>query len=140
MTWLKIMYYVISAILGVITAGAALGIRMRSTHLAYKEAKEAEAQAKTEAEAAKAAEAKARAREDLLAVAKQFICAAEIAFEGFDKMMKAQGSSAGAMKKDNVFTKLQAYALQNNYDFDVDEWSAKIDELVAYTKSVNTKA
>lgn len=80
-----------------------------------------------------------KANADLLATAKNFISAAEVAFEGFDKMMKAQGSSAGAMKKDTVFTKLQAYALQNGYDFDADEWSTKIDELVAFTKSVNAK-
>lgn len=88
--------------------------------------------AKTEAEAEKA-------NADLLTNAKAFIAAAEVAFAGFDKTMKAQGSSAGAMKKDTVFNKLQAYALQNGYSFDVDFWSAKIDELVAFTKSVNAE-
>lgn len=83
--------------------------------------------------------AKEKANADLLATAKSFISAAEVAFEGFDRMMKAQGQSAGAMKKDNVFTKLQAYALQNGYEFDADEWSKKIDELVKFTKSVNAK-
>lgn len=99
---------------------------------------EAEA-AKTDAEKAAAEAARERAEADLLANAKNFIKAAEVAFEGFDKMMKAQNSSAGAMKKDTVFTKLQAYALQNGYAFDADEWSKKIDELVEFTKSVNTK-
>lgn len=80
-----------------------------------------------------------KANADLLATAKSFIASAEVAFDGFDKMMKAQGSSAGAMKKDTVFTKLQAYALQNGYEFDADEWSKKIDELVAFTKNVNAK-
>ena len=89
--------------------------------------------------AAKGEAAKEKAEADLLATAKGFIAAAEVAFEGFDKTMKSQGSSAGAMKKDTVFNKLQAYALQNGYAFDVDAWSAKIDELVAYTKSVNIK-
>lgn len=94
------------------------------------------------AKACRTAETKAdreAANADLLETAKGFISAAEVAFEGFDKMMKAQGSSAGAMKKDTVFTKIQAYALQNGYDFDADLWSAKIDDLVAYTKSVNAK-
>ena len=89
--------------------------------------------------AAKTDAAKEKANADLLATAKGFIAAAEVAFEGFDKTMKSQGSSAGAMKKDTVFNKLQAYALQNGYAFDCDEWSAKIDELVAYAKSVNYK-
>ena len=89
--------------------------------------------------AAKTEAAKEKANADLLATAKSFISAAEVAFEGFDKMMKAQNSSAGAMKKDTVFTKLQAYALQNGYTFDADEWSQKIDDLVAYTKNVNAK-
>lgn len=83
--------------------------------------------------------AQEKANADLLATAKDFIAAAEVAFDGFDKMMKLQGASAGAMKKDNVFSKLQAYALQNGYAFDADEWSAKIDELVKFTKAVNAK-
>ncbi|MBR5845498.1 MAG: hypothetical protein IKY65_04485 [Rikenellaceae bacterium] len=83
--------------------------------------------------------AKEKANADLLASAKNFIVAAEVAFEGFDKMMKAQNGTAGPMKKDTVFSKLQAYALQNGYTFDAEEWSAKIDELVAFTKSVNAK-
>ena len=89
--------------------------------------------------AAKTETAKEKAKADLLATAKGFISAAEVAFAGFDKMMKQQGQSAGAMKKDTVFNKLQAYALQNGYTFDAEEWSQKIDELVAYTTSVNVK-
>lgn len=89
--------------------------------------------------AAQSEAAKERATADLLANAKNFIAAAEVAFDGFDKMMKAQGSSAGPMKKDTVFTKLQAYALQNGYEFDNAEWSEQIDKLVAFTKSVNAK-
>ena len=83
--------------------------------------------------------AKEKADSDLLATAKGFISAAEVAFDAFDKTLKAQGSSAGAMKKDTVFNKLQAYALQKGYSFDCDEWSKKIDELVAFTKSVNAQ-
>lgn len=80
-----------------------------------------------------------KANTDLLSTAKRFIVEAENAYEGFDKTLKAQGSSAGAMKKGIVFNELQAYALQNGYDFDAEEWSAKIDDLVAYTKNVNAK-
>lgn len=126
MKWLDIIYYVLSMLVGVIATGIPLIFKIRNTYTAFKAAK-------NEADVEKA-------NADLLATAKQFITAAEIAFDGFDKMMKSQNSSAAAMKKDNVFTKLQAYALQNGYDFDADVWSAKIDELVAYTKTVNKKA
>lgn len=102
------------------------------TFVALTKAIKARRKAETEA-------AKEKANADLLATAKSFISAAEVAFEGFDRMMKAQGQSAGAMKKDNVFSKLQAYALQNGYEFNADEWSKKIDELVKFTKSVNAK-
>lgn len=119
MQTITLLYYLLSAILGLLTTGIPL-------FLSIKARKNADTVADKE-----------KANADLLATAKNFISAAEVAFDGFDKMMKAQGSSAGAMKKDTVFTKLQAYALQNGYDFDASEWSAKIDELVAFTKSVN---
>lgn len=90
--------------------------------------------------ARKAAETEAKkeaAVNDMLATAQALVESAEAAFAGFDAVMKAQGSSAGAMKKDNVFTKLQTYALQNGYDFDADFWSEQIDKIVAFTRKVN---
>lgn len=83
--------------------------------------------------------AKEKANADLLATAKGFISAAEVTFAEFDKLLKQSNGSAGGLKKDTVINKLQAYALQNGYEFNVDEWSDKIDELVAFTKSVNAK-
>ena len=76
---------------------------------------------------------------DMTAQAQIFIENAEVAFKSFDKMLKAQGSSAGAMKKENVITKLQAYALSKGYDFDVDFWNEEVDEIVNFTKEVNGK-
>ena len=119
MKTIVILYYLLSAILGLIATGVPLYFSVKAR------------------KKANTATEKEKANADLLATAKNFISAAEVAFDGFDKMMKAQGGSAGAMKKDTVFTKLQAYALQNGYDFDATEWSEKIDELVAFTKSVN---
>ena len=125
MNWLNILKVLVAVVVFVIgTLVPAL--------VALKKAWDARRTAETEA-------AKEKANADLLATAKSFISAAEVAFDGFDKMMKAQGSSAGAMKKDTVFTKLQAYALQNGYEFNADEWSEKIDELVKFTKAVNAK-
>lgn len=125
MDWFNFITALISAVITLVTVGIPSAIALIN---AFKKRKAAN----TEAE-------KAKANADLLATAKSFIAAAEVAFDGFDKMMKAQNSSAGAMKKDNVFTKLQAYALQNGYEFNADEWSEKIDELVKFTKSVNAK-
>ena len=125
MDWFNFITALISAIVTLVTVGIPAAIALVN---ALKKRKAAH----TEAE-------KAKATADLLATAKNFIAAAEVAFDGFDKMMKAQNGSAGAMKKDNVFTKLQAYALQNGYEFNADEWSDKIDELVKFTKAVNAK-
>lgn len=125
MTWLTIIKAALVAVIFIagtlVPAGAAFVKAVKGRRAAETEA------------------AKERANADLLASAKNFIAAAEVAFEGFDKMMKQQNGSAGPMKKDTVFTKLQAYALQNGYEFDADAWSTKIDELVAFTKSVNAK-
>ena len=88
--------------------------------------------AATEAEREKAAN-------DMLATAQELVKSAEKAFAGFDAVMKQPSSSAGAMKKENVTTKLQAYALTHGYEYDAEYWSAKIDEIVAFTREVNAK-
>lgn len=88
--------------------------------------------AKTEAE-------KEKATIDLITYAQALIEKAEEDFKSFDRAMKNQGSSAGVIKKDNVLTKLQAYSMTKGYEFDLDLWSAKIDELVKFTKEVNAK-
>ena len=139
MTWFNIVSAVIAMIATLITTGIPAFIALKKAWSARKKAEADVESAKSEAEKAEAERAREAANADLLATGKNFIAAAEIAFDGFDKMMKAQGQSAGAMKKDTVFTKLQAYALQNGYDFDADEWSAKIDQLVKFTKDVNSK-
>ena len=125
MTWLTIVKALIVIASTLITTGI-------PAIVAFKKAWKARKVAETEA-------AKEKANADLLSTAKDFIAAAEVAFDGFDRMLKAQGQSAGAMKKDNVFSKLQAYALQNGYEFNADEWCEKIDELVKFTKAVNAK-
>ena len=53
--------------------------------------------------------------------------------------MKQQNGSAGAMKKKSVSTDLQSYALAHGYEYDAAFWSAKIDEIVAFTREVNAK-
>ena len=123
MEWLTILKAVLVALGTFVGTGVPLIIKLVSAH------KQAKA-AKTEAEAQKA-------YNDMLTTAQSLIGAAEVAFDGFDKVMKAQGSSAAAMKKDNVLSKLQAYALSNGYEFDAVYWSDKIDEIVKFTREVN---
>lgn len=125
MTWLTILKAVIVAIATFCTTGIPVLIKFFD---ALKKGKAA----KTEAE-------REKAYTDMLAMAQSFIASAEVAFKGFDTVMKQQNSSAGAMKKENVSTKLQAYALSKGYEFDADFWSSKIDELVKFTKEVNTR-
>lgn len=80
-----------------------------------------------------------RAENDLLVVVNGFITTAEQTFAGLDAVMKAQNSSAGAVKKENVMTKLQSYAMEKGYKIDLDYWSKKVDEIVAFTREVNAK-
>ena len=54
-------------------------------------------------------------------------------------MLKQRNASAGAVKKDTVMTKLQAYAMEKGYEFDAEFWSNQIDEIVALTRTVNAK-
>lgn len=124
MSWLNILYYIISALVGICATGIPFAFKL------YKAIK-ARIEAQTIAE-------KEKAKNDMLTMAQAFVEGAEKAFEGFDKVMKAQNSSAGAMKKDTVFTKLQAYALQSGYEFDAEYWNEQIDKIVAFTREVNT--
>lgn len=89
--------------------------------------------------AATSAAEKEKAHNDMIEAANGFILAAETAFKGFDSIMRQQNTTAGEMKKDNVITKLQAYALSHGYVFDAEYWSQKVDEIVAFTKKVNAK-
>lgn len=94
--------------------------------------------ANKERKAAKTEAEREKALNDMYATAQDLVKSAEAAFAGFDAVMKQQNSSAGAMKKENVTTKLQAYALTHGYEYDAEFWSAKIDEIVAFTRRVNS--
>lgn len=88
--------------------------------------------AKTEAE-------KEAAKIDMLSQVNILITNAESTYKAVNDILKQQGNSAGSVKKDSVITKLQAYALQHSYDFDIDYWNQKIDEIVNLTRSVNAR-
>lgn len=120
---LSIIFPMITLILGAISAGIPVIIK-------WNNARKAKKSAVSEAE-------KEKANNDMLECAISMIVLAEKTFNGFDKVMKQQSSSAGSLKKQNVMSELQAYALSNGYEFDKGYWSAKVDELVSFTKEVN---
>lgn len=113
------------AIGGAILAAAALVTKLVKV---CKERKHA----KTEAE-------KEAAKNEMLDVMQSLIQTAEDAYKDVNQILKQNGSSAGAVKKDTVMTRLQAYAIAHNYAFDEDYWSSKIDQVVDLTKLVNAK-
>lgn len=75
----------------------------------------------------KESEEKAHALIDLLAYANELIVNAE------------QTGTDGPMKKNLVMTRLEIASMRRGIEFDSNEWSEKIDELVANTKKVNYK-
>lgn len=102
-------------------------------------AKKAAAEAKTEAEKAQAEAEHAAAELEMEQAAKLFIAEAETLYKAYDEILKQRGQSAGAMKKETVLAKLRTFAIEKGVSLDVTEWSAKIDDLVKFTKSVNHK-
>lgn len=70
----------------------------------------------------------------------KFIQDAEDAFKSVDVVLKSKGEAGcGAMKKENVMTKIQSLCMQKGIDFDTEYWSARVEELVTMTKKVNAK-
>lgn len=126
MNWETILK-IISIVLGcVCTTIIPLAIKLAS---AIKKRKLAQTEAEQQA-----------AANDMLNVLDEFIVSAENLYKGVNDILKQRGESAGAVKKDSVLTKLQAYALQHGYDFDVTYWSGVIDERVEVTRQVNSRA
>ena len=82
---------------------------------------------------------KEAAKNDMMTVVHSLIESAEQLYYNIDAVLKQQNSSCGAMKKESVMAKLQAYAIEKGYTFDADFWSAQIDNIVSLTKKVNAK-
>lgn len=125
MNILTIIKGVIAVLTGVITTVIPCGIALAKTIKAKKEAK-------TEAE-------KEAAKTEMLNAVNGFISSAEELYKNIELIVKQNGGSCGAIKKENVLTKLQAFAIEKGYAFDAAFWSTKIDEIVAMTKAVNAK-
>ena len=121
---LSIIFPLITLILGALTTAIPIMTK-------WNKARKAKKNAVTEAD-------KEKAKNDMYESAINMIVLAEKTFNGFDKVMKQQSSSAGSLKKQTVMSDLQSYALSKGYTFDKEYWSAKIDEIVAFTKEVNS--
>lgn len=95
------------------------------------------AEAENDAEKAKLEAESAQATVDMTNAAVGLIESAENLYEDVAAELKSKGKSAGAVKKDSVMSKLQAYALTKGYSFDEQYWSENVDRLVTMTKNVN---
>lgn len=76
---------------------------------------------------------------DLTQKLNEFVQLTEEAYNGVNSALKSQGQTAGALKKESVMAKLQAYAINKGYEFDVEYWSKAVDDIVSMTKNVNVK-
>lgn len=129
---IEIFIHLAAIILGALSTGIPIALKLSKAIKAKRSAFEATDNIKAEADEAKAFN-------EMLTYAFDLIQVAEDAFKGIDKVMKSQNSSAGGMKKKSVLSDLQSFALSNGMKFDSSFWSKKIDEIVEFTKTVNAK-
>lgn len=128
-----ILIYVASVVIAAIIGAVPLIIKGNK-------AKKAEKMASTDVEKEKAETEMLKAKSEMREYLLSLIVQAEKNYSILDKVMKTQqNSSAGGIKKESVFTKLQSYALSKGFDFDGEFWSNAIDELISFTKQVNFK-
>lgn len=134
-TILKVVYALVSALAVAIPLVIALVANIKSKINIRKKL----VNTTDEAEKAKLEALNSSATTDMLNVCNQLIANAETLYTDVSMILKREGKSAGAVKKDSVLSKLQAYAIEHGYNFDIDFWDTKIDEIVDLTKKVNAK-
>lgn len=122
---IELILRLVYAIIGFTIAAVGFGVAVIRLIKAKK-------QARSDAEAAKA-------ENEMTNKMTELIQNAEVLYAAVDTALKANGDSAGVVKKDSVMSKLQAFAMSNGYLFDPTYWADKIDEYVKFTKSVNSK-
>lgn len=76
---------------------------------------------------------------EIIEDAQGFVVDAENLYKDIDTLVKGQGKTCGAVKKDSVMTKIQDDCLVKGIVFDKEFWSKKVDDLVAITRKVNAK-
>lgn len=87
--------------------------------------------AKTDAE-------REKIQNEMLDEVNKLVVEAEKTYASVDEVFKKNtGTGAGTIKKDNVMTKLQSFAMEKGIPFDREYWSKKVDDVVALTKQVN---
>ena len=82
---------------------------------------------------------KQKAIGEIKTLAQNFIVEAENLYKDIDTIVKGQGKTCGAIKKDSVMTKIQDSCITKGVEFDKEFWSAYIDEQVKLTRQVNAK-
>lgn len=132
-TILKVVYAVASAVAVAVPFVIALIVNIKSKIKIRKQL----ANTTDEAEKAKLEAANSAATTDMLNVCNELIANAETLYSDVSSILKKEGKSAGAVKKDSVMSKLQAYAIEHGYEFDAEYWDKKVDEIVDMTKKVN---
>jgi hypothetical protein len=134
MEYLDIIKYAVSILLAVI---AVFFPTFYSRLKAVRKKAEELAEAISQRDAAVADAAAAKAELDLTETMQAEVKAAETAYQTFDAVAKQNGTTCGAMKREHVLAKLQAYALSKGYSFDAEKWGLALDAFVATTKIVN---
>lgn len=76
---------------------------------------------------------------ELKELAREFVVDAENLWKNVDPILKSNGISFGATKKESVMTKLLRACIDKNVDFDEAYWSKEVDDLVTVTRQVNAK-
>ena len=74
---------------------------------------------------------------EILGEAKNFVVSAEEMYKSVNDILKTQGVSCGALKKDKVMTSIQQLCISKGINYDADFWSAEVEKIVAVTKKVN---
>ena len=71
---------------------------------------------------------------------KKLVANAEVAYDAWDKSLKATGAgTAGAMKKSFVMMAIKTFCLENGFAWNEEAIDKAIEAEVAYTKTVNAK-
>lgn len=132
-TILKVVYAVVSAV----AVSVPFVIALYSSIKSKSKIRAQLANATDEAEKAKLEAANSAAMTDMLNACNELITNAETLYSDISLLLKKEGKSAGAVKKDSVMSKLQAYAIERGYEFDAEYWDKKVNEIVSMTKTVN---
>lgn len=132
-TILKVVYAVVSAV----AVSVPFVIALYSSIKSKSKIRAQLANATDEAEKAKLEAANSAAMTDMLNACNELIMNAETLYSDISLLLKKEGKSAGAVKKDSVMSKLQAYAIERGYEFDAEYWDKKVNEIVGMTKTVN---